>query len=128
MSGPMPTPIVSVIPPHLDSTTVHWLAGLSTQTLQGMRRHSEHELKHGTKHRWGRYALEIRLQEIEFVLAERGPLATRLQAAAALMEARKRELEDAKAAEQRARLAYEAAICAHLHLQGMQDTITEETA
>lgn len=128
MSGPMPTPIVSVIPPHLDSATVRWLADVSTAGLHGMRRHAKHELKHNAKHREERHALELRLQEIEFVLQERGPLAQRIRSAAALMEARKRELDEARAAEQRARLAYEAAICAHLHLQGMQDTITEETA
>lgn len=124
----MPTPIVSVIPPHLDSTTVHWLATVSTAGLHGMRRHTGHELKHVARHREERHALELRLQEIEFVLQERGPLAERIRSAAALMEARKRELDEARAAEQRARLAYEASICAHLHLQGMQDTITEETA
>ncbi len=128
MSGPMPTPIVSVIPPHLDTATVHWLATVSTAGLRGMRRHSTYLLRHQATGREVRHAIELRLQAIEFVLQERGPLAERIRSAAALMEARKRELDEARAAEQRARLAYEASICAHLHLQGMQDTIIEETA
>lgn len=110
----LPTEIVSVIPAHLDSAHVRWLSTLSTTTLESLLR-AQCDMD-----RYARAGDTAQAQSIQFVLRERGPLQERIRAASAHEMACLRTMERAQRAEQQARLAVEAAVCARLKLEGLE--------
>ncbi len=115
----MSTEIISVIPAHLDPVHVRWLATLADVSLTGLKRRAQRDLT-AEYYRGERHRVELEIQSIEFVQRERGPLEERIRAASAHEDACVRELLRAQQAERQARLAVEAAVCARLKLEGLE--------
>lgn len=113
-----PTEIVNVIPAHLDSARVRWLASLSTAALESMRANVRRGGRQvGTdQHEAGRL-----VQAVTFVLVERGPIEWSVRRAMSHEVACHRTLLEIDLQRTAAKRALDEAAAARLRLEAMED-------